>query len=66
MSTTFNDGCSQDNDDDGGDDNSEVDNNGNENKGGDAGNHCLVIVKAMVFPAVMYGCESWTIKKAEC
>ena len=27
-------------------------------------NVCLV--KAMVFPAVMYGCESWTIKKAEC
>ena len=24
------------------------------------------IVKAMVFPAVMYGCESWGIKKAEC
>ena len=24
------------------------------------------IVKAMVFPAVMYGCESWTIKKVEC
>ena len=24
------------------------------------------IVKAMVFPAVMYGCESWTIKKAKC
>ena len=24
------------------------------------------IVKAMVFPAVLYGCESWTIKKAEC
>ena len=23
-------------------------------------------VKAMVFPAVMYGCESWTIRKAEC
>ena len=23
------------------------------------------IIKAMVFPAVMYGCESWTIKKAE-
>ena len=23
-------------------------------------------VKAMVFPGVMYGCESWTIKKAEC
>ena len=23
-------------------------------------------VKAVVFPAVMYGCESWTIKKAEC
>ena len=37
-------------------------------------NHCIYItlptkvrlVKAMVFPAVMYGCESWTIKKAEC
>ena len=27
-------------------------------------NDCLV--KAMVFPVVMYGCESWTIKKAEC
>ena len=26
----------------------------------------VCIVKAMVFPAVMYGCESWTIKKAEC
>ena len=24
------------------------------------------IVKAMVFPVVTYGCESWTIKKAEC
>ena len=24
------------------------------------------IIKAMVFPVVMYGCESWTIKKAEC
>ena len=24
------------------------------------------IVKAMVFPVVMYGCESWTIKKTEC
>ena len=23
-------------------------------------------VKAMIFPVVMYGCESWTIKKAEC
>ena len=23
-------------------------------------------VKGMVFPVVMYGCESWTIKKAEC
>ena len=23
------------------------------------------LVKAMVFPAVMYGCESWTVKKAE-
>ena len=27
-------------------------------------NVCLV--KAMGFPVVMYGCESWTIKKAEC
>ena len=27
-------------------------------------NVCLV--KAMVFPVVMYGCESWNIKKAEC
>ena len=27
-------------------------------------NVCLV--QAMVFPVVMYGCESWTIKKAEC
>ena len=26
----------------------------------------LCIVKVMVFPVVMYGCESWTIKKAEC
>ena len=26
----------------------------------------VCIVKAMVFPEVMYGCESWTIKKAEC
>ena len=25
-----------------------------------------IVVKAMVFPVVMYGCESWTIKKAEC
>ena len=24
------------------------------------------LVKAVVFPVVMYGCESWTIKKAEC
>ena len=24
------------------------------------------VVRAMVFPLVMYGCESWTIKKAEC
>ena len=24
------------------------------------------LVQAMVFPVVMYGCESWTIKKAEC
>ena len=26
----------------------------------------VCVVKAMVFPAVMFGCESWTIKKAEC
>ena len=26
----------------------------------------VLIVKAMVFPVVMYGCESWTVKKAEC
>ena len=24
------------------------------------------LVKSMVFPVIMYGCESWTIKKAEC
>ena len=24
------------------------------------------LIKAMVFPVVMYGCESWTVKKAEC
>ena len=24
------------------------------------------LVKALVFPVVMYGCESWTVKKAEC
>ena len=26
----------------------------------------ICLVKAMVFPVVMYGCETWTIKKAEC
>ena len=26
----------------------------------------ICLVKAMVFPVVRYGCESWTIKKAEC
>ena len=26
----------------------------------------ILLVKAMVFPVVMYGCESWTTKKAEC
>ena len=26
----------------------------------------LCLIKAMVFPVVMYGCESWTIKKADC
>ena len=24
------------------------------------------LVKAMIFPVVMYGCESWTVKKTEC
>ena len=27
---------------------------------------CQQIIKAMVFLVVMYGCESWTVKKAEC
>ena len=26
----------------------------------------VYIVKAVVFPVVMYGCENWTVKKAEC
>ena len=26
----------------------------------------VYLVKAMVFPVVMYGCESWTVKKADC
>ena len=26
----------------------------------------ICLVKAMVFPVVMYGCESWTVKKSEC
>ena len=26
----------------------------------------ICLVKVMVFPVVMYGCESWTVKKAEC
>ena len=26
----------------------------------------VCLVKAMVFPVVMYGCESWSVKKAEC
>ena len=26
----------------------------------------VYLVKAVVFPVLMYGCESWTIKKAEC
>ena len=26
----------------------------------------VCLVKAMVFPVVVYGCENWTIKKAEC
>ena len=29
-------------------------------------NDCLMSIKAMVFPVIMYGCESWTMKKAEC
>ena len=28
--------------------------------------YAACLVKAMVFPVVMYGCESWTVKKAEC
>ena len=32
--------------------------------GGKAG--VLHLIKAMVFPVVMYGCDSWTVKKAEC
>ena len=26
----------------------------------------VLLVKAMVFPVVIYGCESWTVRKAEC
>ena len=26
----------------------------------------VLLVKAMIFPVVMYGCESWTVKKGEC
>ena len=26
----------------------------------------IYLIKAMVFPVVIYGCESWTVKKAEC
>ena len=26
----------------------------------------VCLVKAMIFPVAMYGCESWTVKKAEC
>ena len=26
----------------------------------------VLLVKAMAFPVVMYGCESWTVKKAKC
>ena len=26
----------------------------------------VCLIKAMIFPVVMYGCESWTIKKVEC
>ena len=26
----------------------------------------ICLVKALIFPVVMYGCESWTVKKAEC
>ena len=36
-------------------------------KGGDSALPTKVhLVKAIVFPVVMYGCESWTVKKAEC
>ena len=32
----------------------------------DSGNSKVCLVKAMVFPVVMYGYESWTLKNAEC
>ena len=35
-------------------------------KSRDFANTKVSLVKAMVFPVVMYGCESWSIKKAEC
>ena len=35
-------------------------------KGGKNTQNCNHLVKAMVFPVVIYGCESWTVKKAEC
>ena len=36
------------------------------NKGPSSQGYGFSIVKAMVFPVVMYGCESWTVKKAVC
>ena len=37
-----------------------------EQKGTELGTLKVSLIKAMVFPVVMYGCESWTVKKAEC
>ena len=36
------------------------------NDGSDLAAVTAAAIKAIVFPVVMYGCESWTIKKAEC
>ena len=39
---------------------------GSHRVGHDCSDLAAAAVKAMVFPVVMYGCESWTMKKAEC
>ena len=38
---------------------------GSQRVGHDLSDLAVVAVKAMVFPVVMYGCESWTVKKTE-